>query len=38
MIKIGNFYTDIELKIKECKKMISLKERTAGSMMKPLRP
>jgi hypothetical protein len=38
LIKIGKFYTDKKLKLKECKKMISLKERTAGSMMKPLKP
>ena len=37
LIKIGIFYTDKKLKIKECKSMIPLNKRTAGSVMKPLK-
>jgi hypothetical protein len=38
LIKIGNFFTEKELSFKECKTMIPLNKRTAGSMMKPLKP
>ena len=37
LMKVGTFFTDKKVSFKECKTMIPLDKRTAGSMMKPLK-
>ena len=38
LIKVGKFFTEKQVSFKQCKNMIPLDKRTAGSMMKPLKP
>jgi hypothetical protein len=37
LIKLGEFFTEKHLSFKQCKNMVPLDKRTAGSMMKPLK-